>query len=226
MNPYRLKSVLVSSLWCVSFCFFSSVVQSEIVCKGLVTDHDGNTYETAQIGEQIWMLENLRSSRRDDGTEIEGFVYDDDPTNVVSFGLLYRFEEAIDGQPIGTSDRIRGISPEGWHIPSIAEWRELISFLGGESVAGGIMKRKESDQWKAPNTGAMSDSLFNAMPTGWYDFTGSFKGKGETCFFRTATLSARGASSIEISHKSESIRWVNLHPDDAIPIRCIKDQQP
>jgi len=109
----------------------------EPVCEG-VEDTDGNCYETIQIGEQLWMAENLKVTHYNNGEEIsypsdEDFgsydegqysVYDNDPSNADIYGNLYNW--AVVGDD-------RGVCPDGWHVPSDEEIMELEMFLGMSS---------------------------------------------------------------------------------------------
>ena len=114
---------------------------------GTVTDIDGNLYYTVKIGEQWWMLENLRVTHYRNGDAIpnvtddaewEGLStgaycdYDNDPANVATYGRLYNW------YAVGDS---RNIAPAGWHVPSDDEWQTLVDYLGGSSVAGGEDER-------------------------------------------------------------------------------------
>ena len=158
---------------------------------GTVTDIDGNVYETIQIGEQVWMAENLKTTHYNDGSEIptgysgsEGAqletgayaVYDDDPVNADVYGNLYNWY---------TVDDSRGICPENYHIPTDDEWYILLEYLGGASygsgenwiIAGGKMKDvgtiEDGDGlWYAPNEGATNESGFTAIPIQVYNWIG------------------------------------------------------
>jgi len=140
----------------------------EPVCE----DIDGNVYETIQIGDQLWMAENLKTTHYNNGDEIpypsnEDFgsfdegqygVYDNDPSNADVYGNLYNFA-AVDDD--------RGLCMEGWHVPSDGEWTVLTDYLGGSSVAGGKMKEEGLDHWNSPNTGATNESGFTGLPAGY-----------------------------------------------------------
>lgn len=116
-------------------------------CPGAstVTDIDGNVYKTIQVGEQCWMKENLRTTRTPDGMEIpqgtsgsstEPLLYcpDHNPDNVQGFGYLYNWTATMNGgessnlNPSG----VQGICPDGWHLPSFAEWDQLLEYIGGQ----------------------------------------------------------------------------------------------
>ena len=192
-----------------------------------VTDFDGNVYLTVKIGNQWWMAENLRSVHYADGTPIQNFIYNNDTANVTTYGRLYRWAAALRnaGRTNSNPSGIQGASPQGWHIPSDAEWQELINYLGGESVAGGKLKESGLLNWSQPNTGATNESGFNALPGGWFDFTGQSLGIGERCFFIT-TSASNVNDPVYIRHlryNNSTIPRGDLHPLDAVSIRCVRD---
>jgi uncharacterized protein (TIGR02145 family) len=209
------------------FLFFLSPAGAKEPDPATVTDIDGNTYATVMIGDQVWMAENLRVTRYSDGTSLENFVMDNNEDNALEYGRLYGMEAALrvtSDSSVGQV-HVQGASPEGWHIPSDEEWRQLIEHLGGEAEAGGKLKVAGAEHWSAPNAGATNQSGFGALPTGWFDFTGKFKGFKEKSFLRSVGLQGEcGGSAWELNSLSSSIVKVFLHPKDAIPIRCIKNK--
>jgi len=125
--------------------FFS--VASAILQAQTVKDIDGNVYNTITIGTQVWMAENLKTTKFDDSTAIPlrldnkdwkalftpaYFCYDNDENaNINTYGALYNW------YAVSTNK----LCPAGWHIPDDAEWTTLIKKLkGGERVAGGKLK--------------------------------------------------------------------------------------
>jgi len=116
--------------------------------EGTVKDIDGNVYETVQIGDKLWMKENLKSTRYADGTYLEYVEgnsewssmapdtraycwYENDGANEAEYGLLYSWAGAMKGAggSNGVPSGIQGVCPVGWHIPSHAEWMEMQEFL-------------------------------------------------------------------------------------------------
>lgn len=115
-----------------------------------VTDIDGNVYQTVRIGSQIWMKENLKTTRLNDGTAISSIrdesawraatapaycVYSNSDEGLIvqfenEYGLLYNGYAVTSGK----------LASDGWHVPTQAEWDTLIAHLGGLGVAGGKMK--------------------------------------------------------------------------------------
>ncbi len=148
---------------------------------GEMTDpRDGQTYKTVEIGDQIWMAENIAylpeityENDWDSETEPQYAVYDYAPgsgtetvpnakasENYEIYGVLYNWSAAIQA------------CPTGWHLPSDAEFTELVNYLGGEDVAGG--KLKATTHWESPNFGATNVSGFTALPGGSRFRSGAF----------------------------------------------------
>ena len=144
---------------------------------GETINYSGQTYNTVEIGTQCWLKENLNVGTMIPGSQsqtgappIEKYCYNDDPANCNIYGGLYQWDEMMLGS---TLPGVQGICPDGWHIPTDAEWTILTTFLGGLSVAGGKMKEEGYVHWSFPNTGATNISGFTALPGG-YNVSGSF----------------------------------------------------
>jgi uncharacterized protein (TIGR02145 family) len=100
--------------------------------EGTFTDpRDGKVYRTVRIGNQVWMAENLNYDA--EGSK----CYNNDPANRQKYGWLYDWETA------------KAVCPDGWHLPSDAEWQELVDFAGGDRVAGRRLKAR--DGWDNGN---------------------------------------------------------------------------
>jgi uncharacterized protein (TIGR02145 family) len=144
---------------------------------GSVTDQDGNTYATIEIGTQEWMAENLRTTTYANGDPIPNVTdsaqwsnlttgawahYENDSQFEVPYGKLYNWYTVADP---------RNVCPTGWHVPTDAEWTLLTDYLGGEDVAGGKMKTTGTIEaatglWQSPNTEATNISGFSGFPGG------------------------------------------------------------
>ena len=150
----------------------------------IVKDKDGNIYHTVNIGSQVWLGENLKTTKFRDSTLIaladnssswsnlitQGYCwYENDPVNYKNiFGALYNWQTVVSGK----------LCPTGWHVPSDAEWTTLVDHLGGESLAGGKLKESTTEFWKIPNAGATNESMFTALPGGYRTNTGAFVNVG------------------------------------------------
>lgn len=165
-------------------------------CPGTPTvkDIDGNTYKTVQLGKQCWMKENLRAQRYADGTKInyghwdtsttKGYYYS--PYNDIryvkqngpqryNYGYLYNWK-AVMGKPISSNadpSGVQGICPNGWHVPSDAEWLQLTDYVSSQSryVCGNkknsIGKALSSDsQWQCDNSVCFEDGHSGGIGSG------------------------------------------------------------
>jgi uncharacterized protein (TIGR02145 family)/uncharacterized repeat protein (TIGR02543 family) len=148
----------------------------------LVDSRDGNEYTTVQIGDQCWMAENLAylpavsPSSQGNNTDPYYYVHGYQGTDVNAakatdnynnYGALYNWPASLNA------------CPEGWHLPTDAEWTFLTTYLGGQSVAGGKMKSTRTapdphPRWQSPNTGATNSSGFTGLPGGYRDSDGDF----------------------------------------------------
>jgi uncharacterized protein (TIGR02145 family) len=144
---------------------------------------DGNTYKTIRIGQQIWMAEDLKTAKYNDGTAIPnitdntewissytpGYCWynNDKDTYKPAYGALYNWYAVSTGM----------LCPQGWHVPSDNDWTILENFLGYEGV-GGQLKEVGTAHWASPNQGATNGTGFTALPGGSRTTDGLFDGIG------------------------------------------------
>jgi len=137
-----------------------------------VTDIDGNEYATIQIGTQVWMAENLRTTKYCNGDPIpnvtDSLQWVNLATGAWAHNNNYSQYENLYGKLYNwyAVDDSRNICPCNWHVPTDAEWTTLIDYLGGEGVAGGKMKSTGTQYWLSPNTDATNESGFSGLPGG------------------------------------------------------------
>jgi uncharacterized protein (TIGR02145 family) len=187
----------------ITFTTTDSSTVMGIPCPGTPTvkDIDENTYNTVQIGTQCWTKENLRVTKYRDGSIIPldesggttgngtgqtwssrttgaKTVYGHSATNLVTYGYLYNWYAVAD---------TKGLCPSGWHVPSDVEWTTFTNYLGGEAIAGKKIKTTGTVFWQSPNTGASNESGFSALPGGFREDVGSFKGIRGFAHFWSAT---------------------------------------
>ena len=141
-----------------------------------LTDIDGNTYNTVQIGTQCWMKENLKTTKYADGTSIsQGFnrnttvAYWGYPNNSSSnkstYGLLYNYKAVMRNSSSSTANPsgVQGICPDGWHVPSDEEWKQMEMEVGiSQSEAGNTGYRGNIAAKLSGNTGWYSSNIANA----------------------------------------------------------------
>ncbi|MBC7124476.1 MAG: hypothetical protein H5T24_02515, partial [Bacteroidales bacterium] len=202
--------------------------------KGTVTDIEGNTYQTVVIGNQEWMAENLRVAKFNNGDAITNAQSNTDWENGFDTPLWSNFNndnsyDAIYGKLYNhkvVSDN-RNVCPDGWHVPSQAEWETLITGLGGASVAGGKLKATGTDYWNADNVGATNESGFNALGAGYRDGGGNFLNFNNYGDFWTSTLySSFYAYYVSLNYNSAGTYTDYTSIAKGKSIRCIKTQEP
>ena len=219
----------------VIFIFFESCNKdTSNIFPNTVSDYDGNVYHTIQIGSQIWMLENLIVRHYRNGNSINNVqdsvawgnqttgaycLYDDSAFNVINYGYLYNWYAAAD----------TGIAPYGFHVAADTDWNRLITYLGGDSIAGGKMKTTDSIFWFMPN---VADSLFysgfNAMPCGYRSLntdSSSFLDLNYAGFWWSANASADNTKAryFYIYNNSAAIYNDSADKRYGMSIRCVKD---
>lgn len=212
---------------------YSSVINPTTTTAGeTVTDIDGNVYTTVVIGTQTWMVENLKTTKYKDGTAIPNLTdgggwaadttgaycwYDNDIDNKTDYGALYNWYAV---------DNAHGLAPEGWHIPTKDEMDTLITYLGGNSVAGGKLKYTGTTFWNSPNTGATNESGFSWVGGGLRSHSdGSFSSIKDESFIWTSTeYDANNGYEKQASAASAGISESDYNfKKCGFSVRCIKD---
>lgn len=189
--------------------------------EGTVEDYDGNVYETVKIGTQVWMKENLRSLHYADGTPIdEAYAYDDNESNVTTYGRLYTWSAVM---AIGKSTNAQGICPDGWHVPSKAECETLIDFLGGIVIAGGKMKETGYTYWDDPNEGATNESNYSGRGAGFRGQTGNYSALNQLGAIWTTDEDGTKANRMALFHDIANAFTGNFTKTIGYSARCIKD---
>jgi len=194
-----------------------------------VTDFDGNVYHIVTIGTQDWLVENLKVTHYNNGDPIPNVTgteewellstgaycnYDNLESNSITFGRLYNWYAVSDD---------RNIAPEGWHIPSDAEWNVLITFLGGVYDAGGKLKEVGTAHWKDPNNGATNTSGFTALPAGLRNWAGGFEYIIWGCGFWSTAFENDDATVQLLDYNTTDIYAAQENHRCGRSVRCIRD---
>jgi len=189
--------------------------------KETITDYDGNEYTTVTIGNQTWLQENLKSLHYSDGSEItEVWAYNNDEANVDIYGRLYTWNGAMN---YATTESSQGACPDGYHLPTDAEWTELGVSLGGNNIAGGKLKSTGTDLWQAPNTGATNESGFTALPAGEYDDTHYWLLGRNAVMWSSTETSGSTCKYRYLSYDDAELHPYNFYKNFRYSVRCIKN---
>ncbi|HOD89133.1 MAG TPA: FISUMP domain-containing protein [Bacteroidales bacterium] len=221
-----------------SIIFYKPVIEEE-TSGTFVDERDNREYSWVKIGEQVWMAENLKylpsvvGPGTGSNTEAYYYVYDYDGTNVdaakatenyATYGVLYNWTAAMagavssDANPSG----VQGICPDGWHLPSDAEWTQLKDYLGEN--AGGKLKEVGTTHWADPNTGATNESGFTALPGGGRSHEGNFYDVGNlgVWWFSTEYESDK-AWGWYLGNSNSGIFSGYGYRNEDYSIRCVRD---
>jgi uncharacterized protein (TIGR02145 family) len=203
------------------------------------SDLDGREYSVVAIGSQTWMAENLAYLPAVSPywivsiTDMHYYVYAYNGTDVAeakttnyynSKGVLYNWAAVMQGAS-GSKDnlnRVKGVCPAEWHLPSDAEWLVLIDYLGGEMIAGGKMKSVTG--WPSPNSGADNSSGFSGLPGGYVVWDGHFgDGAYGGHWWSSTEKSSTEAWGQSLYYGNINSIWFSWRKEYGFSIRCIKD---
>ena len=197
-----------------------------------VTDIDGNVYKTVVIGEQVWIAENLRVTRFNDGTPINLTENNEEWQNAtIAAFSWYENDSSLFGNQYGAlyngyAAQDKRICPTGWHVPGVNDFLELIETLGGTLTAGGKLKSNDKLQWQEPNAGADNSSHFSALPAGMRYFEGTFSSASYfTGYWSAIEVNADSATSISLSYLDSKVVFSDNSKKSGFSIRCVKNTQ-
>jgi uncharacterized protein (TIGR02145 family) len=142
-------------------------------------------------------------------------VYNISSENGTTYGKLYNWYAVTD---------TRNIAPVGWHVPTDTEWTILITFLGGEEVAGEKLKESGITHWTEPNTVANNENGFLALPGGCRNWDGVFNLINGYGFWWSSTVDdIEDSWSRYIKNDNSNVTRYSANNQDGFSVRCIKD---
>lgn len=218
------------------------------VIRNAVQDVDGNNYDAVRIGNQVWMASNLKATHYADGTEIpQGTTYstttayrycpDNNPQTVDKYGYLYNWPAVMHGESSSETipSGVQGICPTGWHVPSDAEWTELVNAVESrvmyeESVAQALASN-DTSSWQVSydlgtpgqNPGLNNSTGFTAVPAGNCSSIGYFN-FGSNAYFWSTTQYGSNFAYRQVMYYND-IFFGNLYSDMnfGYSVRCLRD---
>ena len=196
---------------------------------GFKDSRDNHVYKFVTIGTQTWMAENLAYlpsvSPSPDGENGGPFYYvygyegrsvskAKGLANYKTYGALYNWEAA------------KISCPDGWHLPSDAEWKTLTDYLGGEQVAGGKLKETGTTHWESPNVSATNDVSFRALPGGCRNYGSDYIDMGQKGYFQSSGYWDMMSFGInrQLYNSSAVAAWGGSLVTMGLSVRCIKDE--
>lgn len=199
--------------------------------KLIVFDASTNLYHTIKIGNQVWMLENLRTQKYNDNTDIISLSSNTDWSTLQSAALCwYDNNYALNGPLYGAlyngfAMLNSKIAPSGWKVPSDSDWQTLIDNLGGEAIAGKKMKETGFQHWEFINgIQATNESGFTALPGGYRGSNGLYLSIHSNGYFWSSTPGVGYGSihMVSLSSYDDALLKDSFNWFAGLSIRCVK----
>jgi uncharacterized protein (TIGR02145 family) len=233
VKNYNLVGILITAI-----LSFTSVVnaQKNHYEAMPVKDRDGNVYKTITLKDSVWMAENLRTTKFNDGSPIPlikdrgawketkspgyGWYYEDADYKK-SAGAIYNWHA------VGT----KRLCPAGWHVPTDKEWNDMMEYAGTEVRSGdnaARLKEAGTAHWNSPNEGATNAIFFNALPAGEISYFYKEEDKGTRATWWTSSEDRSdnppmNALTTGLSYDFHSRTGGTNPKEDGYAVRCKKD---
>ena len=230
-TSYVFDAWYTDSLGTNKFNFSTPITSSiKLFAKWLIKDADGNVYTETTINGKVWMVQNLKTTRYNDGTMIPE-VTDNGTWNAYSspafcwyknnatayknsYGALYNWYTASSGK----------LAPTGWHVAADAEWMAMFNYYTGQSQAtSDALREAGTTHWPAPNTGATNSSGFTAIPTGTRFNNGGGFSSDTTNWGAWWTSTANGGNGWFYDVEPTFCEQFYSSPNAGFSIRCVRD---
>ncbi len=219
-------------------------VGSSFTCGDDISDIDGNTYGTVQIGNQCWISENLKVTHypngdaiplvtdntawdnlADDDTSDAYSYYDNSSANATTYGALYTYAASIGDNWARDNTANQGVCPDGWHLPTDAEWTTLETYLGANAaskLAGNAALWTDGDLDQSADFGT---SGFFALPSGYRDNSdGAFYDVGEHGYWWSSTEYDSSTAYYRYLHYySANVNRYYYYKSNGFSVRCVRD---
>lgn len=235
-----------------------TVIYYDHLISDAVTDVDGNSYDAVQLGNQVWMAENLRTTRYPDSTAIplktstqyttaaryvpgQYETNEENMGNIPFYGYLYNWFAVMHGESSSEANPsgVQGICPDGWHVPSDAEWAQLIDYLATQPryMASGDsshLAKALATTWGWQSS-ELADAIgnnpsvnnltnFSSLPAGSYHSHARWF--GQTAGYYTATESnVSDAYYHYLNYFDSGVRSGSYYKYVAMSVRCVRNKQ-
>ncbi|MFW0714553.1 fibrobacter succinogenes major paralogous domain-containing protein [Pedobacter sp. N23S346] len=223
ITAYQAQSGIYSAYNISADLFVTDAVIAETL-----TDVDGNVYKTVKLGNQTWMMENLRTAHYRDKTLIPNVIGNSDWSTQSSgaycsynnnqelgktYGFLYNWYAV---------NNAHQLAPQGWHIPTNAEWNVLYNHIGGDRYSGSKIQESGISHWMN-DTGASNSTKFTGLPVGKRNGEGTYESLSFDANWWTATANPSGTARYYNLYVKGYIEVSESFKNFGYSLRCIKD---
>ena len=191
--------------------------------------YGGQTYRTVVVGAQRWMAENLNYEYKVNDSTYGNWCYGDTAQYCTRYGRLYTWAAAMDSATTGcglgkicaaaTDGVARGICPDGWRLPSQADWETLLEAFDGDAGK----RLKSSEGWYGDGNGDGS-SGFAALPSGYRSDGGAFGLAGRNAYFWTSSEYYQyNAYGVNLYYVNAPVELNRSNKANGFAVRCVKN---
>ncbi len=176
---------------------------AEVTTGTMIDSRDGQTYKTVTIGTQTWMAQNLNYETAN------SYCYKDSASYCSKYGRLYTWEAATTA------------CPDGWHLPTKAEFETLFTAVGGQSTAGKVIK--STSGWKVSGNGTDAFA-FSALPAGDRLSNGNYYDEGYVAlFWSSSEIYSIYAYNMYLNYDNDDADLNDSNKNDGVSVRCVRD---
>lgn len=196
--------------------------------SNLPVDGAGNVYDTVEIGTQVWLTENLKTTKYNNGVSIPLITDNDQWASMSSAAFCWYGNNSIVKEDYGAlynwwAVNVSFLCPVGYHVPTKVEWQTLIEYLGGEEIAGDKLKATGTQFWQTGNY-ATNESSFTALPGGIRNpKDGTYYSMRDYGYWWSSTQDGEYASRLTMHYSLSNAILTNWFKESGFSVRCIKD---
>jgi uncharacterized protein (TIGR02145 family) len=235
MKQYKLAGILITAILSFGGAVNAQMNPNEAMP---VKDTDGNVYKTIKINNSVWMAENLRTTKFNDGTALPRIKDQGAWKETKGPGYGWYYEDADYKKSVGAIYNWHAVGtgklcPNGWHVPTEKEWSDMMEYAGTEERSGdnaARLKEAGTAHWKSPNEAATNATSFTALPAGEVSYFYKEEEMGTTANWWTSSEDKSdnppmNAFTTGLLYDFPS-RSGGTHPkEDAFAVRCKKDNK-
>jgi len=195
-----------------------------------VTDIDGNVYSTVQIGDQLWMAENLKTTTYSNGTPINLVENDTDWENLTTGAYCwYDNDQAQYAETYGAlynwyAVNTGNLCPDGWHVPTDEEWTALENYIASDGHSGTEGEALKAIYGWDDNGNGTDDYGFTGLPGGFRYGNGTFYPIDKDGYWWSSTeYDAFSAWTRYLDYDSGCVTRHNYDKTYGLSVRCLRD---
>jgi uncharacterized protein (TIGR02145 family) len=192
----------------------SSSIKVDWPTDSIIDDRDGQKYKIVKIDRLWWFAQNLNYETEN------SHCYNDSTKYCDKYGRLYTWAAAVGKSEEECGERhvcnlslpVQGVCPSGWHVPSNYEWNDLFVFVGGDKVAGEVLRNS-------------SEGGFALLYAGRINFAGDFVQEGRSaCIWSSNEVDDYDSYYVDFYYTYSKVFLEDADKTDGYSVRCVKNE--